>query len=328
MHPLSRHGGPGGIPWPISVGAVRRHAATGRDRQGAGGRAAHAAAGRAFFLGGRTDPPRAARLDSGSLGPDRADRPAGDARCRGGRLSFRSHRAADATPSPGGGSFRQRAAAATASSRVARGPAFPPASARTADALAGDQMNAPRALAGHRALSVLPGVFFIAGWVMLLEIAARNGWINRTFSPVPSQIASHLHGVVTSSAFLDALGSTIGLLAAGYFLACAGGIFLGIAMGYNRRIYSLLEPVLELLRPIPKPALLPPLILLFGLGASMKIAIVFLGAVFPVLINTIQGVRTVDPVLVDVARTFRRGTLKTMFRVVLPASLPMILSGM
>jgi ABC-type nitrate/sulfonate/bicarbonate transport system permease component len=189
-------------------------------------------------------------------------------------------------------------------------------------------MNAPRALAGHRALSVLPGVFFIAGWVMLLEIAARNGWINRTFSPVPSQIAGHLHGVVTSSAFLDALASTIGLLAAGYFLACAGGVVLGIAMGYNRRIYSLLEPVLELLRPIPKPALLPPLILLFGLGASMKIAIVFLGAVFPVLINTIQGARAVDPIVIDVARTFRCGVVKIVLQVVLPASLPMILAGM
>ena len=189
-------------------------------------------------------------------------------------------------------------------------------------------MNGTRAVEGRGASSLWPGLLFIAGWVALLEIAARNGWINRTFSPVPSQIAGQLRGVVTSSAFLDALASTIGLLAAGYFLACAGGVFLGIAMGYNRRIYSLLEPALELLRPIPKPALLPPLILLFGLGASMKIAIVFLGALFPVLINTVQGVRAVDPVVIDVARTFRCGVLKIVLKVVLPASLPMILSGM
>ena len=189
-------------------------------------------------------------------------------------------------------------------------------------------MHARRALAGHRASSLLPGLLFIAGWVALLEIAARNGWINRAFSPVPSQVAGQLRGVVTSSTFLDALGSTIGLLAAGYFLACAVGVFLGIAMGYNRRIYVLLEPALELLRPIPKPALLPPLILLFGLGASMKIAIVFLGALFPVLINTIQGVRAVDPIVIDVARTFRCGVVKIVLQVVLPASLPMILAGM
>lgn len=180
----------------------------------------------------------------------------------------------------------------------------------------------------HRLVAVAPGLAFIAFWIAALEVAARAGWVNRVFSPFPSQIMLRLERVIGSPAFLDALGSTTGLLAAGYLLACAAGILLGLAMGYHRPTYALLEPTLELLRPIPKPALLPPLILLLGLGAAMKVSIVFLGALFPVLINTIQGVRTVDPVLVDVARTFRRGVLTTVFRVVLPASLPMILSGM
>ena len=179
-----------------------------------------------------------------------------------------------------------------------------------------------------RAWSLIPGLAFIAGWIALLEIAARNGWINRAFSPVPSLVARHLGSVLGSRACYEALASTLGLLAAGYFLACAAGIALGVAMGYSRRVYALLEPTLELLRPIPKPALLPPLILLFGLGASMKIAIIFLGALFPVLINTVQGVRAVDPVLIDVARTFRCGAGRIVTRVVLPASLPMILAGM
>jgi ABC-type nitrate/sulfonate/bicarbonate transport system permease component len=189
-------------------------------------------------------------------------------------------------------------------------------------------MSALRAFAGDRVAPLAPGLVFIAGWIALLEVAAAQGWINRAFSPVPSEVARHLGGVVASSAFFEALASTVGLLAMGYLLACAAGVLLGIAMGYNRRIYALLEPTLELVRPIPKPALLPPLILLFGLGAPMKVAIIFLGAVFPVLINTVQGARAVDPVLIDVARTFRCGVVKIVFRVVLPASLPMILAGM
>ncbi|HEX2565332.1 MAG TPA: ABC transporter permease [Burkholderiales bacterium] len=179
-----------------------------------------------------------------------------------------------------------------------------------------------------RIASLAPGLAFIAFWIGALEVAARNGWVNRVFSPFPSEIAARLGGVLGSPALLEALGSTVGLLAAGFGLACAAGVLLGLAMGYHRPTYALLEPTLELLRPIPKPALLPPLILLLGLGAPMKVAIVFLGAFFPVLINTIEGVRTVDPVLVDVARTFRRGKLATVFRVILPASLPMILAGM
>jgi ABC-type nitrate/sulfonate/bicarbonate transport system permease component len=180
----------------------------------------------------------------------------------------------------------------------------------------------------HRAGVLVPGVAFIAFWIALLEVAARAGWVNKVFSPFPSEIAARLGKVLGSPAFLEALGSTVGLLAVGYLLACTVGILLGLAMGFHRPTYALLEPTLELVRPIPKPALLPPLILLLGLGAAMKIAIIFLGALFPVLINTIQGVRTVDPVLVDVARTFRRGSLATVFRVILPASLPLILSGM
>jgi len=184
------------------------------------------------------------------------------------------------------------------------------------------------ARAAHRGEALLPGIGFIAAWIGLLEIAARSGWINRAFSPFPSEIVRQLARVLASRACYEAIASTVGLLAAGYLLACAIGILIGVAMGYNRRVYALLEPTLELLRPIPKPALLPPLVLLFGLGAPMKIAIVFLGALFPVLINAVQGVRAVDPVLVDVARTFRCGIGRLLAHVVLPASLPMILAGM
>ena len=180
----------------------------------------------------------------------------------------------------------------------------------------------------NRLLALAPGLTFIAAWIALLEVAARSGWTNRAFSPVPSEVGGRLWNVLVSPALLDAVGATVSLLAAGYLLACVAGVLCGLVMGYSRTVYALLEPTLELVRPIPKPALLPPLILLLGLGAPMKIAIVFLGALFPVLINTIQGVRTVDLVLVNVARTFRLGALRTMFTVMLPASLPMILAGM
>jgi ABC-type nitrate/sulfonate/bicarbonate transport system permease component len=173
-----------------------------------------------------------------------------------------------------------------------------------------------------------PGMAFIVFWLAALEVGASAGWINRVFSPVPSDVARNLWVIGADGRFLGPLASTVGLLAGGYAMACAAGVVLGLLMGCSRRANALLEPLLEMLRPIPKPALLPPLIILFGLGAPMKIAIVFLGAVFPILINTIQGVRSVDPVLVDVARTYRCGVLRTVARVILPASLPMILAGM
>lgn len=174
----------------------------------------------------------------------------------------------------------------------------------------------------------VPGLAFIALLIALFELAASQQWTSPIFSPVPSLIAASLASVVMTGEIVPPVLATLGLFLAGYLLACVAGVALGLLIGYSRAVYSLLEPLLELLRPIPKPALLPPLILLFGLGAPMKIAIVFLGALFPVLINTVQGVRSTDPVLIDVARTFRRGSISIVLRVILPASLPIILAGM
>jgi ABC-type nitrate/sulfonate/bicarbonate transport system permease component len=99
-------------------------------------------------------------------------------------------------------------------------------------------------------------------------------------------------------------------------------------MGRIAALYNLLEPLVEVLRPLPKAALLPPLILFLGLGDAMKMTIIGLGVFFPVLINTVQGVRGVDPVLVDTGRTLRCGRLALLAKVVLPASMPLILAGM
>lgn len=174
----------------------------------------------------------------------------------------------------------------------------------------------------------LPGLVFIAAWVALLQVAASRGWINPAFSPVPARIATHLTELAGTGAFLQPTLVTLALLAAGYVSACATGILLGLLMGHSRAVFALFEPLVELVRPIPKAALVPPLILLLGLGPSMKVAIVFLGALFPVLINTVQAVRSLDPVLLATARTFRTGPARLLFAVVLPASLPMIFAGM
>jgi NitT/TauT family transport system permease protein len=114
----------------------------------------------------------------------------------------------------------------------------------------------------------------------------------------------------------------------GYGLGCAAAVALGILMGYYRRLYNLLEPLTEFLRPLPKVTLLPVLILFLGLGATMKVTIVALAAFFPVLINTVQGVRAVDPVVTDMARTFGHSGFAVLRRILLPASAPYILSGM
>lgn len=117
-------------------------------------------------------------------------------------------------------------------------------------------------------------------------------------------------------------------LLAGYLLAVALGVALGVAVGSSRRLRSVLEPVLEFFRAIPPPVLVPILMLFAGIGDTMKILVIVSGCVWPVLLNTVEGVRGIDEVLRDTARCYglsRRGRLR---RLILPAASPQIVAGM
>jgi ABC-type nitrate/sulfonate/bicarbonate transport system permease component len=183
------------------------------------------------------------------------------------------------------------------------------------------------ARAGKR-LRALLGPAVLLSLVLLLEIATRNGWVNPVLVPPPSAVATRVVAVVTAGTLLAPLGRTMYLLAAAYAIGCLLGIALGVLMGRFRPVHGLLEPLVEVLRPLPKPALLPPLMLFLGLSDTMKITAVALGVFFPVLINTIQGVRGVDPILVDTARTFQHTRAALLWKVVLPSAMPLVLSGM
>jgi ABC-type nitrate/sulfonate/bicarbonate transport system permease component len=172
------------------------------------------------------------------------------------------------------------------------------------------------------------GVGVIVLFFVAVEMMVRMKLVNPALIPAPSAVAVRLWEILASGEFLKPLGVTLYLLAGGYIVASALAIVAGLAMGRSTALYNLLEPLVEVIRPLPKPALLPPLILFLGLGDAMKFAVIGLGVFFPVLINTVQGVRGVDPTLINTGRTFRVGGAALILRVVLPAALPLILAGM
>lgn len=143
----------------------------------------------------------------------------------------------------------------------------------------------------NRAKNAVPGFAFILVMLLLLEAAARLGFVDNSFIPTPSAVAIRTVDISASGSVFRPLLSTTGLLFAGYATGCLAAVAIGILMGAYRSFYNLFEPLTELLRPLPKAALLPVLILFLGLGASMKVTIVALAAFFPVLINTVQGGR-------------------------------------
>jgi ABC-type nitrate/sulfonate/bicarbonate transport system permease component len=177
---------------------------------------------------------------------------------------------------------------------------------------------------GRAAWSMSGIVAFLALW----ELVSDTHLANPALLPPPSTTFRAAWALVRSGAVLGPLARSLSLLAAGYTIAVAVGVGLGLAMGCSRAIYGLFEPLIELMRPIPKTALVPPLFLFLGIGTTTMVTIVAVGCFFPVLINTVQGVHGIDPVLLDTARTFRRPRGRTVVEVILPATLPMIVTGM
>jgi ABC-type nitrate/sulfonate/bicarbonate transport system permease component len=114
----------------------------------------------------------------------------------------------------------------------------------------------------------------------------------------------------------------------GYLLSIAVGVPMGIFMGWYRRVNAIFEPFVSALYASPRIALLPLVVIWFGIGLGSKIAIIFLGAVFPILINMVTGVRTVDRNFIKVAKSFGASDWQLFATVVMPSTVPMLLAGL
>jgi ABC-type nitrate/sulfonate/bicarbonate transport system permease component len=169
------------------------------------------------------------------------------------------------------------------------------------------------------------GLALILALLVLWEASARLGWVqSQSWPPFSAVLAAAWRGFTDGELSLPLL-SSLGRMLAGYAIGCSLGVAVGLLLGGNRWIRYLVLPVLEVIRPIPIPAIVPPLILFLGIDDALKIFVVALASFFPALINTMAGVLGVDDVLLQTARTFRTGWTRTMLRVVLPVAIGLAL---
>jgi ABC-type nitrate/sulfonate/bicarbonate transport system permease component len=177
---------------------------------------------------------------------------------------------------------------------------------------------------GRRALGLATLLAVLAAW----EIASRTRLLNPQFFPPVTDILGTFWTLWANNVFPEHLAATLRRMAVGYAAAAVIGVGLGLVMGRWQGVYDLFEPVVEFARPMPPVALIPVLILVLGIGDEMKVAIVLFASLFPVLLNTVDGVRGVHPTLLDVARTFRFSEADRLRKVILPAALPQIVAGL
>jgi NitT/TauT family transport system permease protein/sulfonate transport system permease protein len=174
----------------------------------------------------------------------------------------------------------------------------------------------------------LPGLILILCVLAIWEISSTKGWVDAVELPRVSIIFLSWFHSMDGGPLLKQLLPSLYRIFAGFSIAAAIAVPLGLLMGSVPFIYRLLEPITEFVRPIPSSAYIPIAILFLGIDNGMKIFIVVLGCFFPILLNTYGGVRSVDPVLIDTGRTFGLSRVKALWQIVLPAALPSVLTGM
>lgn len=176
--------------------------------------------------------------------------------------------------------------------------------------------------------SRLNGWFFLLALLLVWELAAQAEWFNPLIVPQLSRIVRTFSELVWSGQIPLQILASLKRAAVGYLLAVMVFIPLGLFMGLFGPFHRALEVVVEMVRPIPPPVVIPVAMLFFGLEDEMKIFVILFSCAWPILLNTIDGVKNIDPVLLHTARTFGLPQRKIIRQVILPASLPQIMTGL
>ncbi|WP_083294786.1 ABC transporter permease [Burkholderia plantarii] len=161
----------------------------------------------------------------------------------------------------------------------------------------------------------------------LVELAVRAGWLPDHLVPAPSEIVATLERM-GAARLLRHVGASTLRVALGFAAGSGLALAIGAAMGLSRRIDALLEPSFQALRAIPSLAWVPVLLLWLGIDEAPKITLIAIGAFFPVHLAVVAGIRGVDRKLVELGAVYRLGPFALFRRILLPAALPQIVTGL
>ena len=175
----------------------------------------------------------------------------------------------------------------------------------------------------HAVLLFLPVIVIIAVW----QILCNQGAINASLLPSPETIVLSFVQMITDGSLWGHISASLLRILKGFLIGTVAGIVIGILMGIFPKFEKSLTLIVGILRPIPIIALIPLLILWFGIGETSKVATIILGTFWPVLINTIYGVKSVDKKLLDLAKILQKTYLQTLVHITIPSAFPAMFTG-
>ncbi|AZN39883.1 ABC transporter permease [Paenibacillus albus] len=167
----------------------------------------------------------------------------------------------------------------------------------------------------------------IVAFLALWEIAPRTGLVDNTFFPPLSTVLKAWWQLLLSGDLAEHTEASLSRSLGGFLLALVVSVPIGLAIGWWKPVAAYLNPLLEVMRNTAPLAILPVFILLLGLGETSKISIVFYACFFPLLLNTISGVKNVDPLLIKSAKSMGLSNIALFRKVIIPAAIPTIFIG-
>lgn len=181
-----------------------------------------------------------------------------------------------------------------------------------------------RSLVPFNPLGLLTGLVLVGLWQLVVDTRV----LHYEYLPAPSAIIGSTGQLVSDTHFGSNLAHTVIVTLIGWAIASVGGVALGAAVGLSRVVWRWTMASIDILRALPIIAFVPVAVLIFGLSSTMELSLVIYAAFWPVVINTIAGVRAVSPVLRDVASTLKLTRLQALRKVVMPSAAGSILVGM
>jgi ABC-type nitrate/sulfonate/bicarbonate transport system permease component len=176
---------------------------------------------------------------------------------------------------------------------------------------------------GYQLLSIISPLALLLLW----DVLVRLGVIDARFFPAPSTVATTLWAMAKSGELWINTEASLVRLFWGFLVGGIPALGLGIAMGLSPLLRAIVEPLIAATYPIPKSAIMPLILLIFGLGEASKIAMVAIGVFFPVAMNAVTGVLEINKIYLDVGRNYQASRWQVFRTIALPGALPFIMTG-
>ncbi len=180
----------------------------------------------------------------------------------------------------------------------------------------------------HKTVRWIPLILLLLMWAFFSRVNQTFHLFNPILLPSPTDVFVELWNLFKTGKLVDHIQASLIRVILGFLLGAGLGLFSGLLAGAFRPVQDMVEPIVELLRPIPPLALLPMMVLWFGIAETSKVIFIGYTSFFPVFITTMEGIKNVDPLLIRAALTLGASRKDLFWKVMIPASFPQIITGL